>query len=119
LIQAAIRRPDLSAHRERLARRHRGEIVRSDRRSHQNKKELIKLSEIWEGRSTPGPAELAGVKTLLLLVRNGLFHGSKMYNDGFMDRETDDRQLLADLNPLLLAIVDGILGQPGPHRLFM
>lgn len=34
-------------------------------------------------------------------------------------RESDDRQLLADLNPILLAIVSGLLNQPGPHRRLM
>lgn len=38
-----------------------------------------------------------------------------MYNDS-TNCETDDRQLLADLNPILLAIVYSLLEQPGPHK---
>jgi hypothetical protein len=53
---------------------------------------------------------------LLLQVRNGLFHGKKMYNDDTANREDDDRQLLRDLNPIAFAIVERILNQPGPHR---
>lgn len=115
ILRTAIHRAELSAHRERLAQRHHGEILRSDRRKHQDKKALQNLSSVWLKESTTDAWELPGLKTLLLLVRNGLFHGSKMYNDS-TNRETDDRQLLADLNPILLAIVYSLLDQPGPHQ---
>jgi hypothetical protein len=118
IVLSAIRKPELASNRSRLSQRHNGSILRPERRG-SNDKVLRSLSAIWNGRQVSEASELEGVKTLLLRVRNGLFHGSKMYNDDFMDRETDDRQLLADLNPLLLSIVDGILGQPGPHRRFM
>ena len=56
------------------------------------------------------------MRDLLLQVRNGLFHGTKMYNDDTANREDDDRQLLRDLNPIAFSIVERILNQPGPHR---
>ncbi len=115
IILAAIRRPELKAHKERLALRHRGEILRSERRSHSEKEALIQLSSVWRNDSTSETWELFGLRTLLRLVRNGLFHGSKMYNDS-TNRESDDRQLLADLNPILLAIIYALLNQPGPHK---
>jgi hypothetical protein len=114
ILRPAIHRSDLSAHRKRLALRHNGEILRNERRKHHDKKALKNLSSCWLNGSTTDAWELPGLKTLLLLVRNGLFHGSKMYNDS-TNRETDDRQLLADLNPILLAIVYSLLDQPGPH----
>ena len=119
IVRAAIHRPALSGQRERLAQRHRGEILRNDRRKHHDKLALIALSSIWRGEAASDAGELQGLRTLFLLVRNGLFHGSKMYNDSTTNRESDDRQLLADLNPILLAIVDALLDQPGPHRRLM
>jgi hypothetical protein len=118
IVLSAIRKPELASNRLRLANRHNGSILRPDRRRASDKA-LSALAAIWTGRQVSEASELDGVKALLLRVRNGLFHGSKMYNDGLMDRETDDLQLLTDLNPILLAIVDGILSQPGPHRRFM
>jgi len=114
ILRPAIHRAELCAQRERLALRHNGQILRPDRRKHQDKKALQNLSSCWLNESATDAWELPGLKTLLLLVRNGLFHGSKMYNDS-TNRETDDRQLLADLNPILLAIVYSLLDQPGPH----
>jgi hypothetical protein len=114
ILRPAIHRAELSAQRERLALRHNGQILRPDRRKHQDKKALQNLSSCWLNESATDAWELPGLKTLFLLVRNGLFHGSKMYNDS-TNRETDDRQLLADLNPILLAIVYSLLDQPGPH----
>ncbi len=116
IILAAIRRPELKAHKERLALRHRGEILRSERRSHADKTVLKQLSSVWLNDAASDSRELLGLKTLLRLVRNGLFHGSKMYNDDSTNRESDDRQLLADLNPILLAIIYALLKQPGPHK---
>lgn len=118
-VRSAIRRQELSGQRDRLARRHRGEILRNDRRKHLDKQALLGLSSIWRGESDSDAGELPGLKTLFLLVRNGLFHGSKMYNDSTTNRESDDRQLLEDLNPILLAIVYALLDQPGPHRRLM
>jgi len=114
IILAAIRRPELKVHRERLASRHQGDILRTERRSHWDKKDLRRLSSVWLDDAAAKTWELRGLKTLLLQVRNGLFHGSKMYNDS-TNRESDDRQLLADLNPILLAIIFALLDQPGPH----
>jgi len=114
IILAAIRRPDLKVHKERLALRHQGEILRPERRSHWDKLVLTRLSSVWLDDAATETWELRGLKTLLLQVRNGLFHGSKMYNDS-TNRESDDRQLLADLNPILLAIIFALLDQPGPH----
>lgn len=115
ILRAAIHRSELRTNRERLAKRHNGEILRNERRKHHDKQSLQKLSSIWLNQADTDVLELPGLKTLLLLVRNGLFHGSKMYNDS-TDREADDRQLLADLNPILLAIVHSLLDQPGPHK---
>lgn len=115
ILRSAIHRPELRTHRERLAQRHHGEILRSERRKHEDKKVLRHLSLVWLNEAESKDWELPGLKTLLLLVRNGLFHGSKIYNDS-TNRETDDRQLLADLNPILLAIVYSLLDQPGPHK---
>lgn len=115
ILRSAINRPELKAHRERLAQRHSGEILRNEGRKHQDKKALQHLSSVWLNEAPPEPWELPGLKTLLLLVRNGLFHGSKMYNDS-TNRETDDRQLLTDLNPILLAIIYSLLDQAGPHK---
>ena len=50
-----------------------------------------------------------GVRTLLIEVRNGLFHGGKLYNDDSLNRENDDKTLLTNLNPILLAIIDELL----------
>ena len=114
IILFAIRRPELKVHRERLAWRHQGEILRPERLKHADKTALRQLSSVWLNDAATETWELPGLKTLLLLVRNGLFHGSKMYNDS-TNRESDDRQLLADLNPILLAIIFALLNQPGPH----
>jgi hypothetical protein len=114
IILAAIRRPELKAHRKRLASRHQGEILRTERRKPADKTALRQLSSVWLNDAASDSWELLGLKTLLLQVRNGLFHGSKMYNDS-TNRESDDRQLLADLNPILLAIIFTLLDQPGPH----
>ena len=115
IILAAIRRPELKVHRERLAMRHQGEILRTERRKPADKTALRQLSSVWLNDAASDSWELLGLKTLLRLVRNGLFHGSKMYNDDSTNRESDDRQLLADLNPILLAIIFALLNQPGPH----
>lgn len=114
IILAAINRPELKVHRKQLASRHGGEILRSERRNPADKKVLKQLSSVWLKDAASERSELLGLRILLLGVRNGLFHGSKMYNDS-TNRESDDRQLLADLNPILLSIIDALLKQPGPH----
>lgn len=119
IVRAAIRQPHLETHRRNLARRHRGEILRNDRRKHQDKLALKRLSSIWLATDHSDSAELMGLRTLLLLVRNGLFHGSKIYKESMNDRESDDQELLASLNPLLFAIVHALLNQPGPHKEFL
>lgn len=115
VLRRVIDDPQLKKHKKRLALRHNGQIIRSDRRKHADKVALLELSSIWRDEIENSDSELPGLKTLLIMVRNGLFHGSKMYNDS-TNRETDDHQLLADLNPILLAIVYSLLDQPGPHR---
>ena len=56
------------------------------------------------------------MRDLLPQVKNGLFHGTKRYNDDIANREDDDRRLLRDLNPIVFTIVTRIIKQPGSHR---
>ena len=116
LILEAIREPVLSENRRRLSARHDGEILRSDSLNGSARTNLTKLAQTWRVDARDDGRESLGVRDLLLQVRNGLFHGTKMYNDDTANREDDDRQLLRDLNPIAFAIVTRILNQPGPHR---
>ena len=77
---------------------------------------MTDLARVWQSNQIDDGRESRGVRDLLLQVRNGLFHGTKMYNDDTSNREDDDRRLLRDLNPIAFAIVERILNQPGPHR---
>ena len=115
LILSAIHDSKLAENRSRLSNRHGGEIIRNVQQDRHSKKSLVTLAQIWNKGLSDNFNELIGVRELLLQVRNGLFHGGKMYNDDATNRENDDRQLLSDLNPILFKIVESILQQPGPH----
>lgn len=115
LILSAIHDSKLAENRNRLSSRHGGEIIRHAQQDKFSKNSLVKLAQIWNEGLSDNFSELIGVRELLLQVRNGLFHGGKMYNDDATNRENDDRQLLSDLNPILFKIIESILKQPGPH----
>ena len=116
LILEAIRDTSLSENRRRLSARYNGAILRSDTLTQTTRGHLTDLARVWQLNQTDDGRESRGVRDLLLQVRNGLFHGTKMYNDDTANREDDDRQLLRDLNPIAFAIVTRILNQPGPHQ---
>ena len=109
-IYEVVRAPELKDCRSKLAERHDGKILRDQNRNHVTKKVLDKLAEIWSNEYKSDLfSEIMGVRTLLIEVRNGLFHGGKLYNDDSLNRENDDKTLLTNLNPILLAIIDELL----------
>ena len=109
-IYEVVRAPELKDCRSKLAERHDGKILRDQNRNHVTKKVLDKLAEIWSNEYKSDLfSEIMGVRTLLIEVRNGLFHGGKLYNDDNLNRENDDKTLLTNLNPILLAIIDELL----------
>jgi hypothetical protein len=116
LILEAIRDTSLSENRGRLSARYDGAILRSDTLTPTTRGHLTDLARVWQSNQIDDGRESRGVRDLLLQVRNGLFHGTKMYNDDTSNREDDDRRLLRDLNPIAFAIVTRILNQPGPHQ---
>ena len=109
-IYEVIRAPELKDCRSKLAERHDGKILRDQNRIPETKKELEKLAQIWSNEyKSDLDSEIMGVRTLLIEVRNGLFHGGKLYNDDSLNRENDDKTLLTNLNPILLGIIDELL----------
>ena len=109
-IYKVVRAPEFKDCRSKLAERHDGKILRDQNRNHVTKKVLDKLAEIWSNEyKSELFSEIMGVRTLLIEVRNGLFHGGKLYNDDSLNRENDDKTLLTNLNPILLAIIDELL----------
>ena len=109
-IFEVVRAPELKDCRSKLAERHDGKILRDQNRKNGTKQALDKLAQIWANEyKFDLDSEIMGVRTLLIEVRNGLFHGGKLYNDDSLNRENDDKTLLANLNPILLAIIDELL----------
>jgi len=109
-ILRAVHSDELRRHRLNLSRRHEGRILRPERRSRKVPERLGALARAWTNPSgEDSDACLLGMQTLLIEVRNSLFHGAKIYNDDVLHRENDDKSLLQDLNPVLLAVVDTLL----------
>ena len=109
-IYEVVRAPELKNCRSKLAERHDGKILRDQNRHNVTNVVLNKLAQIWSNEYKSDLAsEIMGVRTLLIEVRNGLFHGGKLYNDDSLNRENDDKTLLTNLNPILLAIIDELL----------
>lgn len=103
-VIAAIRDTDLKENRTRLASRYGGQILLKTS-AHQS---LKGLSKVWNGPLHDSGAEITGVRHLLTEVRNRLFHGEKQYSGDGDHQTNDDRQLLENLNPILLAVVKGV-----------
>jgi hypothetical protein len=100
-ILGAVRVSHLGEYRRVISARRGGEILATAR----NKTALSELSNVWRNHERNNNVELKGLQELLLEARNGLFHGSKRYSDSENDRESDDRQLLEALNPILFAVL--------------
>ena len=125
LILRAVRSSSLTSHRDQLSRRRGGDIILLKDPKNFERALIRDLSDAWKrdrfvGRrssvihknqsmSRPAPSETTAILELLLQIRNGLFHGSKLYNDGTMNRFDDDKSLLADVNPIIRAIADEVL----------
>lgn len=125
LILRAVRSSSLASHRDRLSRRRDGDIILMKNAGSFEKAVIRDLSEAWPGgrfigtrssdlrnkqsRPRPVPSETTAILELLLQIRNGLFHGSKKYNDGTTNRFDDDKSLLTDVNPIIGAIADEVL----------
>lgn len=125
LIISAARSTSLAPHRQRLSVRRNGEIIFAKNAGSFDMALIRDLAEGWQGprfrgdHSTqirasqsgkrPTPTESTAILELLLQIRNGLFHGSKLYNDGTTNRFDDDKSLLADINPIIVAIAGEVL----------
>jgi len=125
LVLSAVRSASLTPNRDRLSRRRDGDIIFSKNAGKLEKALIRDLSHAWKhGRfvgthysdarrhqsvSRAEPSETTAILELLLQIRNGLFHGSKLYNDGTTNRFDDDKSLLADINPIVVAIAGEVL----------
>jgi hypothetical protein len=125
LITRVIRSSDLEKQRSYLASRQGGQILRAENLRRREKALLKDLSIAWKtgqfrgensalltdqsAWDTGAASEANALLELLLQVRNGLFHGSKLYNDGVTDRFQDDQVLLSNVNPLVQAIANEVL----------
>jgi hypothetical protein len=125
LITNVARSSDLEKNRSYLASRQGGQILKADNLGRREKALLKDLSVAWKSgvfrgensaslnhqsaRANGVANEANALLELLLQIRNGLFHGSKLYNDGVTDRFQDDQILLSNINPLVQAIANEVL----------
>jgi len=126
-ILKAIHIDDLAEQRHRLAQRQSGQILKLQRSRPQEKAMLRDLARAWETGTFTGEhsqkvkdegrhfeseiTEELALLELFLQVRNGLFHGVKLYVDQTDNHFESDKMLLADINPLIDAITKVLL----PH----
>jgi hypothetical protein len=124
-ILNAIYADELAEQRHRLAQRQSGQILKLQRGRPQEKAMLRDLSRAWETGSFTGEhslklkkegrhfeskiAEEHALLELFLQVRNGLFHGVKLYVDQANNHFESDNLLLADINPMIDAIIKALL----------
>lgn len=125
LVLSAVRDTSLAPNRARLSKRRNGDIIFTKNAGKFEKALIRDLSHAWmHGRfvgdhssevrrnhtvQRAEPSETSAILELLLQIRNGLFHGSKLYNDGTTNRFDDDKSLLADINPIIVAIASEVL----------
>jgi len=125
LILKTVRGGTLSEQRHRLAKRQAGQILRLQGSRPQEKAMLRDLARAWETGTFTGEhslkvknegrhfiAEITEENVLLelfLQVRNGLFHGVKLYVDDSNNHFESDKTLLSDINPIIDAITESLL----------
>lgn len=125
LVLSAVRNTSLAPHRDRLSNRRNGYIIFTKNAGKFEKALIRDLSYAWKHGRFVGThsaevrrsqsiqravsSETSAILELLLQIRNGLFHGSKLYNDGTTNRFDDDKSLLSDINPIIVAIAGEVL----------
>lgn len=125
LVLSVVRNTSLTPHRERLSKRRDGDIIFTKNAGKFEKALIRDLSHAWRSGRFVGThssearrnqsvqrteaSETSAILELFLQIRNGLFHGSKLYNDGTTNRFDDDKALLADINPIIVAIAGEVL----------
>ncbi len=122
-ILKSIHVADLAEQRHRLSTRQSGQILKLKGSRRQEKAILQDLASAWKTGVFTGEnclklnrhfhyeiTEENALLELFLQVRNGLFHGVKLYVDEANNHFESDKMLLADINPLIDAITESLLG---------
>jgi hypothetical protein len=122
LILKTVRGDGLSEQRHRLSKRQSGQILELKGSRKQEKAVLQDLASAWQtGVFTTEHCsklnrhfdyeitEENALLELLLQVRNGLFHGVKLYVDDTNNHFESDKALLANINPIIDAITKSLL----------
>jgi hypothetical protein len=121
-ILKAIHVDDLAAQRRRLSTRQAGQILKIKGSRKQEKAILQDLACAWQTGVFTGEncsrlnkhfryeiTEENALLELFLQVRNGLFHGVKLYVDDSNNHFESDKELLTDINPIIDAITESLL----------